>query len=321
MLLGVQDLEVRYGAITALHGVSLEIHQGEIVTLIGANGAGKTTLLRAISGLLRPSAGQIYWAVPTPQIDGSKGTEVPLPVPTPPVSRDPQGELQASPEGSAEAHQAASTSDSELPDRESIVGTQAEGLLAHSPAPDPFIPPPHPAPPPLELRRIDRLRPDQIVRLGLSHVPEGRQIFPHLTVRENLSLGAYQRRDNLSADIDRCHQLFPILKQRRNQRAGTLSGGEQQMLAIARALMARPRLLLLDEPSLGLAPLIVRKIFDIVREINREGTTVFLVEQNAHMALKIAHRAYVLQTGEITMTDSAAALLENPDVKRAYLGG
>jgi branched-chain amino acid transport system ATP-binding protein len=159
------------------------------------------------------------------------------------------------------------------------------------------------------------------VRLGISHVPEGRQIFPNLTVRENLLLGAYQRRDDLSGDIARCNARFPILKERESQKAGTLSGGEQQMLAIARALMSRPRLLLLDEPSLGLAPLIVRKIFDIIREINAEGTTIFLVEQNAHLALKIAHRAYVLQTGRILMSDSAAALLANPEVQKAYLGG
>ena len=165
------------------------------------------------------------------------------------------------------------------------------------------------------------LKPHQIVRLGLSHVPEGRQIFPDLTVRENLLLGAYQRRDDVRGDVARCHQLFPILKERETQKAGTLSGGEQQMLAIGRALMGRPRLLLLDEPSLGLAPLIVRRIFDIIREINAEGTTIFLVEQNAHLALKIAHRAYVLQTGQIVMADSAAALLANPEVQKAYLGG
>jgi branched-chain amino acid transport system ATP-binding protein len=239
-LLSVRDLDVRYGAICALQGVSLDIMQREIVTLIGSNGAGKTTLLRTISGLLRPAAGTIRFG------------------------DDPQ----------------------------------------------------RPAAPELE-----RLRPHEIVRLGISHVPEGRQIFPNLTIRENLLLGAYQRRDDLTGDIARCNTLFPILKERESQKAGTLSGGEQQMLAIARALMSRPRLLLLDEPSLGLAPLIVRKIFDIIREINAEGTTIFLVEQNAHLALKIAHRAYVLQTGRILMTDSAAALLANPEVQKAYLGG
>jgi branched-chain amino acid transport system ATP-binding protein len=239
-LLAVRDLDVRYGAICALQGVSLDIFQREIVTLIGSNGAGKTTLLRTISGLLKPATGSIRFG------------------------DDP----------------------------------------AQPAAPE-----------------LHRLRPHEIVRLGISHVPEGRQIFPNLTVRENLLLGAYQRRDDLSADIARCHTLFPILKERQSQKAGTLSGGEQQMLAIARALMSRPRLLLLDEPSLGLAPLIVRKIFDIIREINAEGTTIFLVEQNAHLALKIAHRAYVLQTGRILMTDSAQALLANPEVQKAYLGG
>jgi branched-chain amino acid transport system ATP-binding protein len=239
VLLRVSELEVRYGAICALRGVSLDIRAGEIVTLIGSNGAGKTTLLRTISGLLRPTAGGVYFA------------------------------------GNG-------------------VGTQ---------------------------RALQELKPHEIVRAGVSHAPEGRQIFPQLTVHENLVLGAYQRRDDLSSDIARCHTLFPILKEREYQKAGTLSGGEQQMLAIARALMARPKLLLLDEPSLGLAPLIVRKIFDIIREINAAGTTIFLVEQNAHMALKIAHRAYVLQTGEIRMTDSAANLLTNPEVQKAYLGG
>jgi branched-chain amino acid transport system ATP-binding protein len=235
-LLTISNLEVCYGAISALQGVSLEINTGEIVTLIGSNGAGKTTLLRTISGLLKPANGEVTLLSPSPTI-------------------------------------------------------------------------------------LSRLRPHEIVRLGISHVPEGRQIFPNLTVRENLLLGAYQRRDDLTADITRCQTLFPILKERQSQKAGTLSGGEQQMLAIARALMSRPKLLLLDEPSLGLAPLIVRKIFDIIREINNEGTTIFLVEQNAHQALKIAHRAYVLQTGRIIMTDSAQALLANPEVQKAYLGG
>jgi branched-chain amino acid transport system ATP-binding protein len=237
-LLSVNGLEVRYGAICALRGVTLEIRAGEIVTLIGSNGAGKTTLLRTVSGLLRPAAGGVTFA------------------------------------------------------------------------PDGAIP-----------RPLHEMKPHEIVRAGVSHVPEGRQIFPQLTVRENLMIGAYQRRDDVSNDIDRCHHLFPILKERERQKAGTLSGGEQQMLAIGRALMARPKLLLLDEPSLGLAPLIVRKIFDIIREINAEGTTIFLVEQNAHLALKIAHRAYVLQTGEVRMSDSAAALLANPEVQKAYLGG
>jgi branched-chain amino acid transport system ATP-binding protein len=235
MLLTVNHLEVCYGVISALQGVSLQIYRGEIVTLIGANGAGKTTLLRAISGLLRPRGGKIAF----------------------------------------------------------------------------------------EDRDITRLAAHEIVRRGISQVPEGRQIFPEHTVRENLILGAYQDRDKarIRAGLDRCYSLFPVLAERRGQRAGTLSGGEQQMLAIGRALMARPKLLLLDEPSLGLAPLIVRKIFDIIREINQAGTTVFLVEQNAHMALGIAHRAYVLQTGRVIKTDLAIKLLEDPEVKKAYLGG
>jgi branched-chain amino acid transport system ATP-binding protein len=170
---------------------------------------------------------------------------------------------------------------------------------------------------------IERLRPHEIVRLGICHVPEGRQIFANLTVRENLMLGAYQRSagEEVRADLHRCYELFPVLAERRDQRSGTLSGGEQQMLAIGRALMARPRLLLLDEPSLGLAPLVVRKIFQIIREINAGGVTIFLVEQNAHMALNVAHRAYVMQTGRVIKCDAACRLLEDPDVKKAYLGG
>jgi branched-chain amino acid transport system ATP-binding protein len=170
---------------------------------------------------------------------------------------------------------------------------------------------------------LQRLRPHEVVRLGVGHVPEGRQIFANLSVRENLMLGAYQRSrgDEVRADLDRCYSQFPVLAERREQRAGTLSGGEQQMLAIGRALMARPSLLLLDEPSLGLAPLVVRKIFQIIREINAQGTTIFLVEQNAHMALTVAHRAYVLQTGRVIKSDKAASLLQDPDVRKAYLGG
>jgi branched-chain amino acid transport system ATP-binding protein len=259
-LLSVRDLEVRYGGIRALQGVSLDIFPGEIVTLIGSNGAGKTTLLRTISGLLRPVSGSVTF-----------GENAPVDKP--------------------------------------VAQPVAGGAIDYERRPTSSLP------------GLQQLKPHQIVRLGVSHVPEGRQIFPNLTVNDNLRLGAYQRRDDLSADVERCHKLFPILKERETQKAGTLSGGEQQMLAIGRALMARPRLLLLDEPSLGLAPLIVRKIFDIIREINAEGITIFLVEQNAHLALKIAHRAYVLQTGQIVMADSAAALLVNPEVQKAYLGG
>ncbi|HSU68394.1 MAG TPA: ABC transporter ATP-binding protein [Tepidisphaeraceae bacterium] len=240
MLLSIDNLDVRYGGIRALQGVSLNIERGEIVTLIGANGAGKTTLLRSISGLLRPAAGTILW--------------------------------ERADDGAVE---------------------------------------------------LQRLRPHEIVRMGISHVPEGRQIFSPLSVRDNLLLGAYQRTDGeeVTRDIQRCFELFPVLAERQSQRSGTLSGGEQQMLAIGRALMARPRLLLLDEPSLGLAPLIVRRIFEIIRDINASGTTIFLVEQNAHMALSVAHRGYVLQTGRVIKTDLAANLLQDPDVKKAYLGG
>jgi branched-chain amino acid transport system ATP-binding protein len=236
LLLSIDNLEVCYGVISALQGVSLQIEAGEVVTLIGSNGAGKTTLLRTISGLLRPARGGILWNA-----------------------------------------------------------TQSLGGL----------------------------RPDQIVRLGISHVPEGRQIFANLSVRENLMLGAYQEksRERIGQDLDRCFSLFPVLNERKNQRGGTLSGGEQQMLAIGRALMARPKLLLLDEPSLGLAPLIVRKIFQIIKDINAQGTTIFLVEQNAHMALSVAHRGYVLQSGRMILSDKASKLLEHPDVKKAYLGG
>ena len=266
MLLSVHNLEVRYGGIRALQGVTLQIDSGEIVTLIGANGAGKTTLLRTISGLLRPTEGQIVW--------------------------EPQGIASG-----ANAVAAAS-------------GSAVVGMVEYRSGPIDGTP-------------LHRLRPHEIVRLGISHVPEGRQIFANLTVHENLRLGAYQQKSTaqMRRDLDRCFVLFPVLAERRNQRAGTLSGGEQQMLAIGRALMARPRLLLLDEPSLGLAPLVVRKIFQIIRDINAEGTTIFLVEQNAHMALSVAHRGYVLQTGRVILSNSASNLLEDPEVKRAYLGG
>jgi branched-chain amino acid transport system ATP-binding protein len=167
------------------------------------------------------------------------------------------------------------------------------------------------------------MRADEIVRLGISHVPEGRQIFANLTVLDNLMLGAFTLRKKLEIKevLEHCFKLFPVLSDRKNQQAGTLSGGEQQMLAIARALMAKPRLLLLDEPSLGLAPLIVRQIFQIIRAINQQGATIFLVEQNAHMALMLANRGYVIQGGRVILADTAAKLLENPEVKRAYLGG
>lgn len=232
MLLEIEDLRVCYGRIEALHGVTLEVAEGEVVTLLGANGAGKTTTLRTISGLLRPTTGSIVF-------DG---------------------------------------------------------------------------------QRIDGRRAHQIVGLGIGHVPEGRRIFPRMSVLENLEMGAYARRSTDHAVLDRIFHLFPVLAERRGQDGGTLSGGEQQMLAIGRALMSRPRLLLLDEPSMGLAPLVVSRIFDIIREINADGTTVLLVEQNAAQALRLAQRGYVLETGTVVMTDAAATLLSDDRVRAAYLG-
>jgi branched-chain amino acid transport system ATP-binding protein len=233
-LLEVESLDVFYGAIHALKGLSLSVDEGEIVTLIGANGAGKSTTLKTISGLLRPRAGTIRFA----------GQE---------ISRTP---------------------------------------------------------------------PDQVVAMGLSQAPEGRRVFQNMSVRENLELGAFTRRDadGIKADQEEVLTLFPRLKERLNQQSGTLSGGEQQMRAMGRALMARPRLLLLDEPSLGLAPVLVKEIFRIIGEINRRGTTVLLVEQNASMALEAAARGYVLETGTVVLADTGRALMANPDVQRAYLG-
>ncbi len=234
-LLRLENLATHYGNIQALRDVSLVVHTGEIVTLIGANGAGKTTTLRAISGMIKPSSGEVFF------------------------------------------------------DGQSIAGVS----------------------------------PHLLVGRGLSHVPEGRGIFANLTVAENLELGAYARKDRsaVASDRDRALSLFPRVKERLKQVAGTLSGGEQQMVAIARALLARPKLLLLDEPSLGLAPQLVQLIFSIIKEINAQGTTVLLVEQNAHMALAVAHRAYVLQTGTICKSGVARDLLSDPDIKKAYLGG
>lgn len=235
LLLQVCGIDAYYGNIQALHGVSIEVSAGEIITLIGANGAGKTTTLMSISGVVPPRNGSVRF------------------------------------EG------------------QSITG----------------------------------LSPDRIVALGICQVPEGRLIFPGLTVQENLDMGAFMRSDTegIKSDMERIYSLFPILAKRRRQQGGTLSGGEQQMLAMGRALMARPRLLLLDEPSMGLAPLVTRQIFDIIQQINREnGVTIFLVEQNANLALKIAHRGYVMENGRITMADTGAALLVNENVKKAYLG-
>jgi branched-chain amino acid transport system ATP-binding protein len=233
-MLELEDLRAGYGNIEALHGISLSVGEGEIVTLIGANGAGKTTTLMTISGCVRARTGAIRFR-----------------------------------------------------------GRDISGL------------PPH-----------------EIVALGLVQSPEGRKIFPRLSVAENLEMGAFTRRDpdGIAADQNRVFELFPILGERRRQPGGTLSGGEQQMLAIARALMARPRLLLLDEPSLGLAPLVVSRIFEVIRELNREGATILLVEQNAQMALKAAHRGYVLETGTIAMAGAADKLLADPRVRSAYLG-
>lgn len=233
-MLNVENLSVSYGAIRALHGISLRVERGEIVTLIGSNGAGKTTTLRTISGLVRAGAGSISF----------------------------------------------------------------EGVP------------------------IGKLPPHQIVRLGIAQSPEGRGVFANMSVDENLSLGAYARRDTdqIAKDRERALELFPRLRERLAQNAGTLSGGEQQMLAIARALLARPKLMLLDEPSLGLAPQVVATIFKIIREINAGGTTILLVEQNAHMALNVAHRAYVLEVGRIAMEGPAADLARSDEVRRAYLG-
>ncbi len=231
-LLRIEGLHVRYGAIHALRGVDLEVHAGEIVTLIGSNGAGKSTLLRAVSGLLRPSAGRIR-----------------------------------------------------------LEGVDVTGK-----------------------------KPEAIVALGCSHVPEGRRIFANLTVRENLQMGAFPRRGVEAEGMERVFGLFPRLRERLRQPGGTLSGGEQQMLAIGRALMAEPLLLLLDEPSLGLAPILVNQIFAIVRAINQQGTTVVLVEQNARQALRVAQRAYVLETGTLALNGPASELARDPRVREAYLG-
>ena len=231
-ILKIEDLQVRYGGIEAVKGISFDVQQGQIVTLIGSNGAGKSSTLRTISGLVKPSGGKITF----------------------------QGE--------------------------DITGKD----------------------------------PTQIVTQGVTLVPEGRRIFPDMTVLENLKIGAYLRKDDLSEDLEWVYSLFPRLKERSWQAGGTLSGGEQQMLAVGRGLMSRPKVLMMDEPSLGLAPLVVQGIFDIIREINRQGVTILLIEQNANMALKIADLAYVLETGTITMSGTGAELLADEKVKEAYLG-
>jgi branched-chain amino acid transport system ATP-binding protein len=233
-VLQVQDIHTYYGAIEALKGISLEVYEGEVVTLIGSNGAGKTTTLRSVSGIVPPRTGKILYQ-----------------------------------------------------------GREITGLPGH-----------------------------QVAAMGIAHSPEGRRIFPRMTVRENLDMGAFTRRDadGIRADIDRVYELFPRLKEREKQKAGTMSGGEQQMLAMGRALMAQPTLLLLDEPSLGLAPVIVDKIYEIIREINAQGVTILLVEQNANYALDVSSRGYVLETGTVALTDNSASLRTDERVKAAYLG-
>ena len=231
-MLRIEDLRVNYGGIEAVKGISLNVAEKKIVTLIGANGAGKSTTLRTVAGLVKSSSGRIYF----------QNTE------------------------------------------------------------------------------ITALPPDRIVSLGITLVPEGRRVFPDLSVQENLKIGAYLRKDNLTKDINWVYDLFPRLKERSWQLAGTLSGGEQQMLAVGRALMSRPKLMMMDEPSLGLAPLVVKGIFEIIREINRQGVTILLIEQNAFMALHTADTAYVLETGRITMEGSGRELLNDDAVRKAYLG-
>jgi branched-chain amino acid transport system ATP-binding protein len=232
-LLEIEDIHTFYGGIEALKGISVEVEEGEVVTLIGANGAGKSTTLRSISGLTPPRHGRI-------RFDGTDISDTP---------------------------------------------------------------------------------PQDIVKLGISQAPEGRRIFPRMTVRENLELGAFLRHDDsIESDIRRVFDLFPRLEERERQKAGTMSGGEQQMLAIGRALMSNPKLLLLDEPSMGLAPVLVERIYETVAEINRQGTTILLVEQNANYALEVSSRGYVLETGSVTLTAPSSSLRENPDVQKAYLG-
>jgi len=231
-ILKISDLKVNYGGIEAVKGISFEVPQGEIVTLIGANGAGKSSTLRSIAGLVKPRSGEI--------------------------------------------------------------GFQGESITGKSP--------------------------NYIVSKGITLVPEGRRIFPDLSVVENLRIGAYLRSDDLSDDLNWVYDLFPRLKERSWQAGGTLSGGEQQMLAVGRALMSRPKVIMMDEPSLGLAPLVVKGIFDIIKEINKQGVTVLLIEQNANMALKTANTGYVLETGRITLAGTGRELLANESVKAAYLG-
>ena len=233
-MLRLQGIEAWYGSIQALKGISLEVHEGEVVSLIGSNGAGKTTTMKTIHGLMRPKAGTMEF-----------------------MGRD-----------------------------------------------------------------ATKLKTDELVRMGMAQSPEGRRVFPRMSVLENLEMGAFQRddHDEIRADIQKVYGMFPRLEERKDQKAGLMSGGEQQMLAMGRALMARPKLLLLDEPSMGLAPLVIQQIFDIIVEINKAGTTVLLVEQNANVALAISHRAYVLETGEVVLSGTGRELLASDEVRKAYLG-
>lgn len=233
-MLKIQDLNVKYGAIHAIHDVSMEVKEGELVTLIGANGAGKTTILHTITGLKKATGGSVL----------------------------------------------------------------------------------------LEGKDLMKTDPSKIITLGMAHVPEGRHIFPEMTVEENLRMGAYTKKDKdyIEKKILEIYERFPRLQERRRQLAGTLSGGEQQMVAVGRALMGDPKILLMDEPSMGLSPILVSNIFDIIKEVHKQGITILLVEQNAKMALSIADRAYVLKTGRITMEGTAEELLQNDDVRKAYLG-
>ncbi|MCW2923434.1 MAG: transporter ATP-binding protein [Thermoleophilia bacterium] len=233
-MLRLQGVEAWYGSIQALKGITLEVHEGEIVSLIGSNGAGKTTTMKTIHGLMRPKAGTLEF-----------------------LGRD-----------------------------------------------------------------ATKMKTEELVKLGMAQSPEGRRVFPRMTVLENLEMGAFQREDQseVGSDIERIYDMFPRLRERKEQKAGLMSGGEQQMLAMGRALMARPRLLLLDEPSMGLAPLVIQQIFDIIVDINRTGTTVLLVEQNANVALSISHRAYVLETGTVVLEGTGQELLASDEVRKAYLG-